>query len=223
MNKTNSKRHKLNVNDRWPCGPYLQFLALDFNVQPWTARNTHFSFPPLVLWFTSKVEDTRFLAGTRAQSALHILFHASTAWRTIPRHRRPLNINYSHYLQTYLQHIYNYERAKRHEKKELAQYGALLGSKLIMQTFFYDDFRIATLVAWLIANVVSFDIFCENLLLSARFMAYKCFSLPLLSNCNSCYMVNCQLSFSSHFLRKLTSFCTVYGLRHKHSQAIFRT
>ena len=92
-----------------------------------------------------------------------------------------------------------------------------------MQTFLYHYFRIATLVAWLIANVVSFDIFCENLLLSARSMAYKCFSLPLLSNCNSCYMVNCQLSFSSHFLRKLTSFCTVLGLRHKHTKAIFRT
>ena len=54
-------------------------------------------------------------------------------------------------------------------------------------------------------------------------MAYKCFSLPLLSNCNSCYVVNCQFSFSSHFLRKLTSLCTVFGLRHKHTQAIFRT
>ena len=100
-------------------------------------------------------------------------------------------------------------------------YGALLGSKLMMQTFFKDDFRIATLVAWLIANVVSFDIFCENLRLSARSMAYKCFSLSLLSNCNSCYMVNCQLSFSSHFLRKLTSFCTVLGLRHKHYAGYF--
>ena len=65
-------------------------------------------------------------------------------------------------------------------------YGALLGSKLMMQIFFKDDFRIATLVARLIANVVSFDNFCENLRLSARSMAYKCFSLPLLSNCNSC-------------------------------------
>ena len=54
-------------------------------------------------------------------------------------------------------------------------------------------------------------------------MAYKCFPLPLLSNCNSCYVVNCQFSFSSHFLRKLTSLCTVFGLRHKHTQAIFRT
>ena len=44
-------------------------------------------------------------------------------------------------------------------------------------------------------------------------MAYKCFSFPLISNCNSCYMVNCQLSFPSHFLRKRTSFCTVLGLR----------
>ena len=81
-------------------------------------------------------------------------------------------------------------------------YGALLGSKLIMQTFFKNDFRIATLVARLTANVVSFDIFCENLLLSARSMAYKCFSLPLLSNLNSCYMANCQLSFSSQFSAK---------------------
>ena len=88
-------------------------------------------------------------------------------------------------------------------------YGALLGSKLIMQTFLYNYFRIATLVARLIDNEVSFDIFSENLLLSARFMACKCFSLPLLSNCNSYHVVNCQLSFSSHFLRKLTSFLHV--------------
>ena len=71
-------------------------------------------------------------------------------------------------------------------------YGALLGSKLIMQTFLYNYFRIATLVALLIDNEVSFDIFSENLLLSARFMACKCFSLPLLSNCNSYHVFNCQ-------------------------------
>ena len=69
-------------------------------------------------------------------------------------------------------------------------YGALLESKLIMQTFLYNYFRIATLVARLIDNEVSFDIFSENLLLSARFMACKCFSLPLLSNCNSYHVVN---------------------------------
>ena len=91
----------------------------------------------------------------------------------------------------------------------VGDYGALLGSKLIMQTFLYNYFRIATLVARLIDNEVSFDIFSENLLLSARFMACKCFSLPLLSNCNSYHVVNCQLSFSSHFLRKLTSFLHV--------------
>ena len=96
---------------------------------------------------------------------------------------------------------------RRFAQNAVPKYGALLGSKLIMQTFFWDDFRTVTFVAWLIANVVSFDIFCENFFLSARSMAYKCFSLPLLSNCNSCYMVNCQLSFSSHFLLKLTSFC----------------
>ena len=88
-------------------------------------------------------------------------------------------------------------------------YGALLGSKLIMQTLLYNYFRIATLVARLINNEVSFDIFSENLLLYARFMACKCFSLPLLLNCNSYHVVNCQLSFSSHFLRKLTSFLHV--------------
>ena len=37
--------------------------------------------------------------------------------------------------------------------------------------------------------------FSENLLLSARFMTCKCFSLPLISNRNSYHMVNCQLSF----------------------------
>ena len=31
-----------------------------------------------------------------------------------------------------------------------------------MQTFLYHYFRIATLVAWLIADEVSFDIFSEN-------------------------------------------------------------
>ena len=97
----------------------------------------------------------------------------------------------------------------------------VIGVKTNNANFFKDDFRIATLVAWLIAAVVSFDIFCENLLLSARSMAYKCFSLPLLSNCNSCYVVNCQLSFSSHFLRKPTSFCTVLGLRHKQYAGYF--
>ena len=72
-----------------------------------------------------------------------------------------------------------------HTDLQAVRYGALLGSKLIMQTFLYNYFRIATLVARLIDNEVSFDIFSENLLLSARFMACKCFSLPLLSNCNS--------------------------------------
>ena len=48
-------------------------------------------------------------------------------------------------------------------------YGALLRSKLIMQTFLYNYFRIATLVARLIDNEVSFDIFSENLLLSAKY------------------------------------------------------
>ena len=38
-------------------------------------------------------------------------------------------------------------------------YGALLGSKLIMQTFLYNYFRIATLVARLIDNEVFFLIF----------------------------------------------------------------
>ena len=55
--------------------------------------------------------------------------------------------------------------------KKVWGYGVLLGSKLIMQTFLYNHFRIATLVARLIDNEVSFDIFSENLLLSARFMA----------------------------------------------------
>ena len=72
-----------------------------------------------------------------------------------------------------------------HVKFHAKNYGALLGSKLIMQTFLYNYFRIATLVARLIDNEASFDIFCENLLLSAGFMACKCFSLPLLSNCDS--------------------------------------
>ena len=99
---------------------------------------------------------------------------------------------------------------RRHRDAQQATlYGALLGSKLIMQTFLYNYFRIATLVARLIDNEVSFDIFSENLLLSARFMACKCFSLRLLSNCDSYHVVNCQLSFSSHFLRKLTSFLHV--------------
>ena len=96
-----------------------------------------------------------------------------------------------------------------HGKLTLSNYGALLGSKLIMQTLLYHYFRIVTLVAWLINNEVSFDIFSENLLLSARFMACKCFSLPLISKRNSYHMVNCQLSFFSHFLRKLTSFLHV--------------
>ena len=38
-------------------------------------------------------------------------------------------------------------------------YGALLGSKLIMQTFLYHYFRIVTLVARLFNNEVCFDIF----------------------------------------------------------------
>ena len=81
--------------------------------------------------------------------------------------------------------------------------------KINNANFSYNYFRIATLVARLIDNEVSFDIFSENLLLSARFMACKCFSLPLRSNCNSYHVVNCQLSFSSHFQRKLTSFLHV--------------
>ena len=136
MNKTNSKRHKLNVNKR-RCEPYLQFLALDFSVQPWTARNTNFSFPPLVLWvFTSKVEDARFLAGTLAQ-LLTIYFSmlpfivTRTAANGLKRHderyrgpedrKKSTTSTFCYYLQTYLQYIYNYERAKRLEKKELVQ------------------------------------------------------------------------------------------------------
>ena len=38
-------------------------------------------------------------------------------------------------------------------------YGALSGSKLIMQAFLYNYFRIVTLVAPLVNNEVSFDIF----------------------------------------------------------------
>ena len=63
-----------------------------------------------------------------------------------------------------------------------------------MQTFLYNYFRIATLVAQLIDNEVSFDIFIENLLLSACFMACKCFSLPRFLNGD----INMRRLFSEH-------------------------
>ena len=99
MNKTNSKRHK-------KVGVNLTSSFWHLNSTSSLERPKHpFFFSPLVLWvFTSnslarlRTPLPRGYKGAICSSSTFPMLPSSTAWRTIPRNRWRLKINYLHFL-----------------------------------------------------------------------------------------------------------------------------